>query len=272
MGHAGCGPSFRPIPHPVSPIPPPAPRYLRPMPSARRLVPLARALARPGGVGAALRWKPFSITAFEMAGALRASGLRPEVVIDGGANAGQFARAMAETFPEARVIAFEPLPEVAQTFRERLGSEPRVRLVQSALGAEPGRLTFYRNPYSLASSALPVAEDGPLVQPHEEALEVPVTTLDDALADDDLPASTLLKLDLQGYELEALRGGPETLGRVGHVLLEVALRPSYEGEPTFEALLDHLRPFGFRFLRPVDVLRDEAGTIVQMDALFGRDA
>jgi hypothetical protein len=76
---------------------------------------------------------------------------------------------------------------------------------------------------------------------------------------------------LQGFELEALRGADATLKRVGYVLLEVALRPSYEGEPSFEELLDFLRPYGFRFLRPVEFLRSASGEIVQMDALFGRE-
>ena len=243
-----------------------------------RIVPLARVLARPGGLRAASRWKPFSITAFEMARALRAQGLQPDAIVDGGANIGQFARAMAETFPEARIVSFEPLPEVAETFRQHLGREGRVTLIQSALGSKTGRLTFHRNNYSLASSALPVVNGDPLVQPHAQTVEVPVTTLDSALAETFGPAggaawprAMLVKLDLQGYELEALRGARNTLAHASHVLLEVALRPSYEGEPTFEALLDVLRPFGFRFLRPVDVLHDPDGTIVQMDALFARD-
>ena len=240
------------------------------MSALARIGPLARVLARPGGLAAAARWRPFSITAFELARALRAQGLAPALVVDGGANAGQFARAMAETFPEARVVSFEPLPDVAARFRAHLGGEPRVRLVEAALGAEAGTLAFGRNAYSLASSALPVAAGDGLVQPHTETVEVPVTTLDTALADTDVPPSALLKLDLQGFELEALRGAGATLGRVGHVLLETALRPSYEGEPSFEELLDHLRAHGFRFLRPVDVLRDADGEVVQMDALFGR--
>ncbi len=123
--------------------------------------------------------------------------------------------------------------------------------------------------YSLASSALPVLTGDGLTAPHAETIQMPVTTLDAALGDD-LPPSMPLKLDLQGFELEALRGAEATPERVRHVLLEVALRPSYAGEPTCEDLLHHLRPLGFRFLRPVDVFRDRGGEIVQMDALFGR--
>lgn len=238
----------------------------------RQIASLARlALSAPSAVGAAARWRPFSVTGFRMARALRAQGLRPGLVIDGGANVGQFARAVAETFPEARVVSFEPLPEAAAAFRTHFAGEPRVRLVEAALGAEGGTLSLGRNPYSLASSALRVLDGDALVRPHAEQIEVTVVCLDDAL-DGDVPPSALLKLDLQGYELEALRGADATLGRVGHVLLEVALRPSYAGEPSFETLLDVLRPYGFRFLRPLDVLHDPNGEIVQMDALFGRTA
>lgn len=233
---------------------------------------LARLVARhPDALAALARWRPFSTTAFALTRALRAQGLRPRLVIDGGANVGQFARAAAETFPEARIVSFEPLPEAAARFRAALSDTSRVRLVEAALGAKEGTLAFGRNAYSLASSALPVLADNGLVAPHAETITVPVTTLDAALAHEAVPPDTLLKLDLQGFELEALRGGRATLGRIGHVLLEVALRPSYAGEPTFEDLLDALRPHGFRFLRPVDVLRDRHGGIVQMDVLFGRE-
>ncbi|MEM6325765.1 MAG: FkbM family methyltransferase [Bacteroidota bacterium] len=239
------------------------------MGTPNRIAALARILMTPGGIRAAAYWRPFSLTAFAMARTLRAQGLQPDLIVDGGANVGQFARAMAETFPDARVVSFEPLPDVAASFRSHFASTSRVRLVEAALGAEAGTLAFHRNPYSLASSALPVAEDDDLVVPHSETVSVPVTTLDLALHDEMITPSTLLKLDLQGFELEALRGASETLRQVGTVLLEIALRPSYSGEPSFEALLDHLRPFGFRFLRPIDILRDSAtGEIVQMDALF----
>jgi FkbM family methyltransferase len=231
---------------------------------------LARTIARhPSAAPAMLRWKPFSITSFEMAHALRAQGLRPEAVIDAGANVGQFARAMAETFPEARILSFEPLPSVAERFRAHLGNEPRVRLFETAVGSHDGTLTFYPQAYDLASSALQPAV-GQERQP--DPIKVPVARLDTLLADEELPASTLLKLDLQGFELEALRGAADTLGRVRHVLLEVGFRSGYVGEPPFEEIYDHLRAAGFRFLRPIDVLSAEHDEIVQMDALFGHHA
>jgi FkbM family methyltransferase len=220
----------------------------------------------PSAAGAVARWRPFSITSFEMARTLRALGLRPRTVIDGGANVGQFARAMAETFPEAEVIAFEPLPGPAARFRAHLADCPRVRLIQSALGDTEGSIPFYPQAYDLASSALP-----PTGRPAPASIEVPVSRLDTLLAEALLPGPVLLKLDLQGYELEALRGATRTLQRVDHVLLEVGFDEAYEGEASFDALYDHLRQSGFRLLRPVDALRGPSGDVVQMDVLFERE-
>ncbi|MEL7364229.1 MAG: FkbM family methyltransferase, partial [Bacteroidota bacterium] len=95
------------------------------MPRLQQAFALARLLPQPGALQAFRSWKPFSITAFQMLRDLCRLGLRPKTVIDVGANIGQFARAAAETFPEARVVAFEPLPEVAQQARQHLADCPR---------------------------------------------------------------------------------------------------------------------------------------------------
>ncbi len=234
---------------------------------------LVRLLTFPGALRAFFRWKPFSITAFRMLYRLRQQGLQPRTVLDGGANQGQFARAALETFPEARLLAFEPLPDVAETLRRNLADDARAQVYETALGRHDGQITFHQNAYSLSSSALPLHAHHLAAFPHARplrTLEVPVARLDTLLDGEKLTPPVLLKLDLQGFELEALRGAPATLGRVDYVLLEVAFKPMYEGEPLFPDLYDHMRAAGFVFARPIDVLPGLNGEIVQMDALFVR--
>jgi FkbM family methyltransferase len=243
------------------------------MASLSQMIRLGRVLMQPGGLRSYIRWKPFSITAFTMLGALKQQGLDFGTVIDGGANAGQFARAVAEFYPRATIISFEALPDVAETLRRNLSDRPQVRVIQSALGRSDGALEFFPNEYSLASSALPVHANQRSSFPNVRQLDsirVPMVCLDTSLADESLTPPVLLKLDLQGYELEALKGATRTLDRVTHVLFEVAFKPMYQGEPLFDEISDFLRAAGFRFLRPVDFLPDAHGEIVQMDALFTR--
>ena len=230
----------------------------------RQIVYLTEVLAQPGGIRAFLNWKPFSITSCRIVTLLKKSGISYQTIIDGGANKGQFARAATELFPEAWVIAFEPLPDVAIQLRKNLGDRANVTVHEVALGPIDGSTTFHRTPYSLASSVLKPTGD-----PRDtESVTVPVVRLDSVLKGDDLKAPILLKLDLQGYELEALRGGPEILARADSVLLEVSFVRGYEREPLFVEVLDFMRAANFEFERPLDMLIGDDGAIIQMDALF----
>lgn len=236
------------------------------MPTVKQAAQLLRLLPQPGAARAFLEWKPFSITSFRILNALHSRGLRPATVIDAGANIGQFARAAAETYPDARIISFEALPEVAAHLRANLADCPRATVVESAVGNTDGTIRFFRNSYDLASSALPSAA----AETTAEEIEVPVGRLDTLIDRSMLRPPVLLKLDLQGYELEALRGATALLPHVQHVLFEVAFETAYVGEASFGELYDFLRDAGFRFLCPVDVLTNDSGAIVQMDTLFER--
>ena len=233
---------------------------------------LADVALTPGGLRAARRARPFSVSAFRLVSQVARRVGAPRTVLDVGANKGQFSRAAATVFPGARIVAFEPLEAVAAEWRRHLADVEGAEVHVCALGAGSGTVTFHPHDYSLSSSVLPLAggsggEGG--AGPGELApVEVPVHRLDDLVSADALVGPVLCKLDVQGYEVEVLRGASETLRRVDALVVELAFERVYEGQPLFAEVLDALTARGFALDVPLDVRRDDAGTVVEMDGLF----
>ena len=238
----------------------------------KQLLKLLSILQRVEGRKALLSWKPFSITSFNLINHLKNLNFSFKTIIDGGANIGQFARAAGEAFPESKVISFEPLPNVAEKFRENLlNLSNRVQIFQTALGRKEGYILFHRNSHSHSSSVLELHKNHLKAFPDAQTistLKVSVTTLDKALQKEQLPRPILLKLDLQGYELEALHGAIKTLKIVDAILLETSSKPMYKGEPSFKKIETFLNKKGFRFSQNLDFLEDSRGKVLQTDVLF----
>ncbi len=131
-------------------------------------------------------------------------------VLDVGANIGLSALEFARTAGDAgQVIAFEPHPDTAARLRtnlERNGAS-NVRIVQSAVGAAYGTITFNESADATLSSATLIPTN--LVR----SFEVPLTTVDLAWADAGKPAVSAFKIDVEGGELAVLQGASELLAR-----------------------------------------------------------
>lgn len=125
--------------------------------------------------------------------------------IDGGAHVGSWVPRLAAAFP--RVLAFEPCPENFALLQTNTAGLRGVELRQAALGATAGDARLQRVPERGANSGQwAIAEAGEPVR---------VETVDGlGLAD-----LSLLKLDLEGYELPALQGAVETLRRCRPVVV-----------------------------------------------------
>lgn len=219
-------------------------------------------------------WPEFSFTSYRMVDSLRRQGIAPQTVIDVGANVGQFAVAAMKLLAPNKLYAFEPIPEVCQKLKRNTASIPQVEASELALAEAAGSRQFHLNSHSHSSSLLPLAKI------HREAFpdacevrtfEVGLSTLDQFFAEIDLGQPVLLKLDVQGYEANVIKGGKATLRKLQWVVAETSLRPLYEGEPLFIEFVEMMAEAGFRFLRPVGSHTDpRTGEILQLDALFER--
>ncbi|WGF87434.1 FkbM family methyltransferase [Marinivivus vitaminiproducens] len=188
--------------------------------------------------------------------------IQPLTVLDVGANRGQFALWARSVWCDARVIAFEPLASEAEVFERVL---PDVTLHRVALGEASGNATIHLSARRDSSSLLPIGpEQIRIYQGTEEVgtVTVPVHRLDEIVEDTVSP--TLLKIDVQGYELWTLRGAKRLLADIAWVYVECSTAELYVGQALRSELTSWLGKHGF----------SETATIsdrgVQADVLFSR--
>ncbi len=191
-------------------------------------------------------------------------------VLDVGASRGQFALFAATRFPSAKIVCFEPLPQPQQMLRDVLGD--RVELVPAAAGAEKGTALLNVSAQDDSSSLLPISPRQVAAFPgtHRVAsTEVEVRTLADTLSAD-LPAPRLLKIDVQGLELEVLRGAGAALALIDEVFVECSFTELYEGQPLADEIIAFLLEWSLRLVDVVGIVRGADGAAVQADLLFRR--
>lgn len=229
-------------------------------------------IAQPGVAKALLTWPKFSLTSFLMVSRLIKQSIMPGTVIDVGANAGQFTVASSKLFPSVIMHSFEPLPDCFSQLQKNVSSLKNITTYQIALGDWSGQTSLHVNSYSLSSSILPLAKA------HKEAfpeatesknITVEISTLDQIFKNDNLVSPVLLKLDVQGFELQVIKGGINILKHIDYVVMETSFRPMYEGEYIFKDIMKFMEEKNFRFMRPIGWLTSpQNGEILQMDALF----
>jgi FkbM family methyltransferase len=199
------------------------------------------------------------------------------VVFDVGANLGQSTELFRVLFDQCVIHAFEPQKNLFEAMRRNLGTPERVILNQSALGEQVGTAVLHRTTHQESSSLLPLNPDSWWAQALDiqpQGTEtVTVDTVDHYCAERQIDAIDFLKLDVQGFEPECLRGANRMLTerRIGVIQAELTYHQLYERATRFsdvEALLD---PFGYRLFTIHSVrIGDKNGELLTLDTVFTR--
>lgn len=198
-----------------------------------------------------------------------------KTVIDIGANTGQFAKLARAVFPEASIFSFEPLPDCFAELRSALPGDTRFFPFECGIGSSEQTLEFFRSFHSPSSSflkmeefhkeAFPYSSEGQAAEP----VVVKVMTLDGALANRVIEENILIKIDVQGYELEAIEGAGAMLERAKVVILEMSFAKLYAGQPLFHDVYEKMYGLGYRFRGSLaQMAHPQTGEVVQTDAIF----
>ncbi|MCP5279519.1 MAG: FkbM family methyltransferase [Thiobacillus sp.] len=199
------------------------------------------------------------------------------VVFDVGANMGQTASRYRKLLPKAEIYAFEPFPDSIAALRERVAGDDHIHVVPNAVSSESGLETFYVNGLAATNSLLPrPASDRryyPRAAETRTSIQVEATSLDEFVETRGLSSVDVLKLDIQGGELKALRGARSLLasGKVTLIYSEIMFVPHYEGAPLFHEIWTHLAGFGYSLFDVYDLHRAGNGQLRYGDALFVSD-
>jgi FkbM family methyltransferase len=172
-------------------------------------------------------------------------------IFDVGAHIGMTALEFSDEFPAAEVWAFEPHPANFARMKSNLVGKPDIRLHQIGLGGEPGTLPFHFDPAHPSMARIPV--DGELVTD-----TVDIDTIDRFAAANRIGDVDLLKIDVEGHELEVLAGASRMLSdqRIAIIRLETALDPDLPYHTQLWDICGVLHPFGYRLFGFYDQWED----------------
>jgi FkbM family methyltransferase len=197
---------------------------------------------------------------------------KPVYLCDIGANNGHWSSVMRRVNPDLKhVVMFEPQKKYLDHLNELKLDGVTKKLFNCGLGSsEETKLILGGG----ASASLFEASSNQLnyfpnsIDNNTEQIEI--SLLDKIYADNSLPFPDVIKLDVQGYELNVLKGGLEVFTKAKYIVIELSMREFYIGQPPLWELLKCLEDYGFTLIDKGYEWRtkDDINTLLQFDAIF----
>lgn len=152
---------------------------------------------------------------------VKSKNLHEVVALDVGANLGNWSLAVLEAVPSVKIIAFEPSKDAFGRLSQKFASDKRVQCVNIALGKENSEATLYSNESASGLASLTKRRLGHFGIEFNFTETIQVSTLDDWVKNlDSKIVPNLLKMDVEGHELEVLQGAEQTLKNIELIQFE----------------------------------------------------
>ena len=195
------------------------------------------------------------------------------IIFDAGAYTGEVSRTYRAIFPRAKLYCFEPFPGSLREL-ERLSSEPLVKIYPMAISDHIGKTTLNVNA-DLSCNSIFQRPQNAFAYYSEKAqnvdqIEVDTTTIDNVCNEEDITRIDILKLDVEGAEIKALRGAHNTLSKHAVTLIytEIMFIPHYEGGCLFYELAGVLAHYGYTLFNLYNLKRAKNGQLRWGNAIF----
>jgi FkbM family methyltransferase len=200
---------------------------------------------------------------------LAALGAAPKVVYDIGAFHGYWTKAARKVFPAAQYFLFEA--NAANT--ARLTESGERFFIAALTGEDRQEKAFYLPRHAVATGASLYREQSEhYAGDNVNAVSVVTRRLDSLVAEHHLPVPDLIKLDVQGAELDVLAGAGDLLSHASVLIAELSLLAHNEKAPLIADAIGGIDRLGFRCADICDVLKGPNGATLQVDMLFVKPA
>jgi FkbM family methyltransferase len=170
-----------------------------------------------------------------------------DIVIDVGANIGQFGESLRANGFRGKIVSFEPTKSAFEALSKMAAADGNWEAHHCGLGAVSGTAVLNASKLSVFNSFLELSSvaglhDNRMEVEHTE--EIPIFTLDH-FAGSFPRGEILLKVDTQGYERQVIEGAHQTISRTAGILMELPVIHTYEGEWQFHEALEYMSDAGF---------------------------
>lgn len=195
------------------------------------------------------------------------------LVIDVGANEGDYARGLRDSGYRYKIISFEPQLKSFNVLKQKASGDTKWTCVNAALGMSVHEGEMCISGHKTSSSFLPITETHLHAMPMSGMVgkeNVKVLALDSLLGDKIVSSDRIyLKIDVQGYERFVLQGSIQVLAQVRAIELELSLVPLYEESPLMNEMINYLETHGFILVALNHVFSDpNSDRLLQIDGIF----
>jgi FkbM family methyltransferase len=201
---------------------------------------------------------------------------RYDVVIDVGANIGQFAQEIRYHGYSKRIISFEPILECFNQLSIKAEDDPLWDIFPKALGEKNEELEIHISENQHSSSILKIQTAHLDAEPRSishQSQMIAVVRLDEVYSD--LTSSSdkvFLKIDTQGYELKVLTGADKCLQYISAIQVEMSMKELYEQQPLFHEIYQYLTDRNFKLISLEPSFIDpRSSELLQVDGFFVQD-
>ena len=174
---------------------------------------------------------------------------KPKVIYDIGACVLHWTNAAEKVWPDAEIVAFEAMDECRFLYEEK-----GIKHVCAVLGDKKRIVDFYKNKEHPAGNSYylqneEIAPETPEYFNKSHKTQVGLMPLDWVVENHDLPKPDMIKIDVQGAELDVLKGATKTLRTVNHVILELQEVEYNKGAPHRDKVIEWMDDNNFTFVK-----------------------